>query len=173
MAAALGLLVLGLTLVYSAIKGLTIAEVFQGATGDPLNPKGGVAKKFSGSPSTGNEPEPDATGSSGGPFGSGSLSGNGQFKGPNAEKLEALRKIAVSKYNLRVSQICRPANATYGAANSLHKSCRAMDLTGSVADKVAFARYAKSLSWVDEVFCDQAGMVAPGFAHGDHVHVGA
>lgn len=170
MAAAIGLLVLGLTLVYSAIKGLSIADVFKGETGNPLNPKGGTPAASS---TTGSTTVTPSTAGLGGPFGNGSLTSSGSFKGPNAVKLEALRKVAVSRYKLKVSQICRPANATYGAANSLHKACRAMDLTGSTADKVAFARFAKSQSWVAEVFCDQAGMVAPGFDHSDHVHVGA
>lgn len=168
MTAAVGLLVLGLTLVYSAIKGLSFVEVFEGKTGAVLNPKGGK----------GGTPPNDTTDTSspfplGTPFGEGPLGGSGQFKGPNAARLEALRKTLVTKFHLQVTEICRPANATYGAPESLHKSCRAMDLKGSVSDKVAAARFCKSLPWVDEVFCDQAGMIAPGYDHSDHLHVGA
>jgi hypothetical protein len=168
MPVAVGLLVLGLTLVYSAVKGISITDVFQGETGNPLNPKGGtigaLAKSITGT--TDNSLIQLAAGPADLTTG-----GVGQFKGPNAAKLEALRKVATSRYHLHVTQICRPQNATYGAPNSLHKQCRAFDSTGSVSDRIAFARYAKSQG-ADEVFCDQAGMVAPGYDHSDHVHVG-
>jgi hypothetical protein len=168
MPVAVGLLVLGLTLVYSAVKGLSITEVFQGQTGNPLNPKGGTISDLAGISESNS-----LTDLASGPTDAGLTGATGSFKGPNAARLESLRKIATSKYNLHISQICRPQNATYGAPNSLHKSCRAFDATGSVTNRVAFARYAKSLPWVAEVFCDQAGMVAPGYDHSDHTHVGA
>lgn len=170
MTAAVGLLVLGLTLVYSAVKGLSFVEVFEGKTGVPLNPKGGRGGTLPQSDISDDSASPFPLGQ---PFTEGSLSGPGQFKGPNAERLEALRKTLTTKFHLHVSQICRPANASYGAPNSLHKSCRAMDLTGSVSDRVAAARFCKGLPWVQEVFCDQAGLIAPGYDHSDHLHVGA
>jgi hypothetical protein len=143
-------------------------EVFAGQTGEVLNPKGG--KGGSQPAGTGDVPSPFPLGA---PFGEGPLSGAGDFQGPNAARLEALRKTLITKFHLRVTQICRPASATYGAPNSKHKSCRAMDLSGSVSDRVAAARFCKGLGWVEEVFCDQAGMVAPGYDHSDHLHVGA
>lgn len=166
----------GGVIAYSALKGISIADVLRGAIGDPLNPAGGksaVTSPVSGV-STGDVSADSLTGGATGALG-GSSGPTGQFKGPHAADLEALRKVLISKFHLRVTQICRPANATYGAANSLHKSCRAMDLGGSVSDRVAAARYAKNLAWVDEVFCDQAGMPAANFpgGHTDHLHVGA
>lgn len=168
MPVAVGLLVLGLTLVYSAVKGLSITEVFKGETGNPLNPKGGTIAALT---AGGSPPTPDIAAVAGAPTSLTPASGAGQFKGPNATKLEALRVVAVSKFHLTITQICRPQNANYGAPNSLHKQCRAFDSSGSVANKIAFARYAKAQG-AAEVFCDQAGMVAPGYDHSDHVHVG-
>jgi hypothetical protein len=167
MAVAVGLLVTGLTLVYSAVKGLSMVEIFRGETGNPLNPKGGTIGDLPTRPVTSADSNivDIAKGKSNLNIGS--------FKGPQAANLYALSRVAVNKYHLRITQICRPQNATYGAPNSLHKQCRAFDSTGSIADRVAFARYAKSLSWVQEVFCDQAGMMAPGYDHSDHVHVGS
>lgn len=171
MPVAVGLLVLGLTLVYASVKGFTLQQVFQGETGNPLNPKGGTIgdiAKGATTPLTG-----DLAGVASGPASLSTSGVTGSFKGPHAAELEALRKVATSHYHLVITQICRPQNATYGAPNSLHKQCRAFDATGTVANRIAFARYAKSLSWVAEVFCDQAGMMAPGYDHSDHVHVGA
>lgn len=168
MTAAVGLLVLGLTLIYSAIKGLSFTDIYAGQTGTVLNPKGGRGGSSSSTTTDTSSPFP-----LGAPFGIGQITGAGQFKGPHANELEALRKTLISKFHLRVTQICRPTNATYGAPHSLHKECRAMDLTGTVSDRVAAARFCKGLPWVQEVFCDQAGMTAPGYDHSDHVHIGA
>lgn len=170
MTAAVGLLILGLTLIYSSIKGLSFTEIYAGQTGTTLNPRGGRGGSSPADTSSDTSSSPFQLGA---PFGIGQITGAGQFKGPHANELEALRKTLISKFHLRVSQICRPVNATYGAPHSLHKECRAMDLTGSVSDRVAAARFCKTLPWVDEVFCDQAGMVAPGYDHSDHLHVGA
>lgn len=170
MTVAVGLVMLGLTLIYAAVKGLSFTEIYAGQTGTALNPKGGKGGSSSADGAVDISSSPFQLGA---PFGIGQITGAGQFKGPHANELEALRKTLISKFHLRVSQICRPANATYGAPNSLHKQCRAMDLTGSVADRVAAARFCKNLPWVSEVFCDQAGMVAPGYDHSDHLHVGA
>ena len=168
MPVAVGLLTLGFILIVSAVKGVSIVQVFRGELGDPLDPKGGKAD-IGGAATALTAPSDNQ-----GTLSNLKVTGaSGSFKGPNAARLEALRKVAVSKYDLKVTQICRPANATYGSPTSLHKQCRAMDLSGKVSDMVAFARYAKTLDWVDEVYCDQAGMVAPGYDHSDHVHVGA
>ncbi len=37
-------------------------------------------------------------------------------------------RLAAQELGLRVTQVCRPQNANYGAKNSLHKRCLAMDL---------------------------------------------
>jgi hypothetical protein len=163
MAAAVALILAGFTLIYSALTGESLSDILSGKSLPRLNPAGG--KGGGGDPGAGSQPR--------GPGGQGAPDPQHEFKGPNAGNLRALAELAGSQYHLKISQICRPQNATYGAKDSLHKQCRAFDSVGSVADRVAFARYAKSLPWVDEVFCDQAGMVAPGFDHSDHVHVGA
>lgn len=163
MSVAILLITLGGWLIYSSLKGQSLVESLTGKGGDLLNPKGGKLLDMGGGEFS-SPPISADTGGGTNKYG---------FKGPNAANLASITNTAISKYNLKVSQVCRPQNANYGAANSLHKQCRAVDLTGAVGDKVAFARYAKSLSWVDEVFCDQAGMSVPGYEHLSHVHVGA
>lgn len=163
MPAAVALILAGFTLIYSALTGKSLAEILSGESLPRLNPAGG--RGGGEVTAAGSQPR--------GPGGQGAPDPQREFKGPHAGQLRDLTQVAETKYHLRVSQICRPANATYGATDSLHKQCRAVDLVGTVADRVAFARYAKTLSWVDEVFCDQAGMYAKGFDHSDHVHVGA
>lgn len=159
MTAAIAIIIVGFTMVYTALTGQSFAEALSGK-GRKLDPKGGTGGSDSGGP----VPGPDVTGGT---------DPKGQFKGPNAHLLRALADSAVKDYHLSISQICRPADATYGAPHSLHKECRAFDATGSVPDRVAFARYAKGVAGVAEVFCDQAGMSAPGYEHTTHVHVGA
>lgn len=161
MSAVILLLTIGGWLIYSSLKGQSLTEALTGEGGDNLNPKGHVSSELDITDSPLNDPLGGLTGKT------------GQFKGPHAALLFKLSQIAESKYHLKISQICRPASASYGSPTSLHKSCRAFDSVGAVADKVAFARYAKTVPGVAEVFCDQAGMVAPGYDHSDHVHVGA
>jgi hypothetical protein len=165
MPAAVALILSGFTLIYSALTGKALSEILSGDALPRLNPAGGKGGGGSADPDAGSQPR--------GPGGEGAPDPQHEFKGPHAAQLRALADTATHQYHLRISQICRPQNANYGAPNSLHKSCRAFDSVGTVADRVAFARYAKSLPWVDEVFCDQAGFVAPGYDHSDHVHVGA
>lgn len=167
MATAILLITAGIVYAGSALKGVGITEFLSGAT-RPLSPKGGRGG------STPAPPDPATTpGLSNNP----PVTEGGQFRGPNAVWLNTMRRVAEERFHLRVTQICRPQNATYGAPNSLHKSCRAGDYDGSVANRVAFARYAKAdaqRQGIDaEVFCDQAGMVAPGYEHTTHTHVGA
>lgn len=160
---ALVLITLGSMFVYSAVTDVSLVDMFTGATAgikrfSPSNaiPETAVGEPPAGAPSN--------------------LPGLGgvRFKGPYAAQLEALAQKAVTDYDLTIVQICRPIDAGYGAPNSLHKQCRAFDAIGKTADKVAFARYVKaSEPWVDEVFCDQAGMIAPGYEHTTHMHVGA
>lgn len=164
MPAAVALIIAGFTLVYSALTGKSLAEIVSGDALPHLNPAGGKGGGGS-DPGAGSQPT--------GPGGQGAPDPKHEFKGPHAAQLRALAELAGTHYHLRISQICRPQNATYGAPDSLHKQCRAFDSVGTVADRVAFARYAKGLPWVSQVFCDQAGMVAPGYDHSDHVHVGA
>lgn len=165
MAVALALIVVGFTFVYSALKGLSLTEVLSGATGDKLNPKGGV---WRGGDFGGNNAGEGATVTQGN-------DPKGKFKGPNAGLLRFLADNATQNFNLTITQICRPANASYGAPNSLHKECRAFDASGRTSDKVAYAKWARPIiaKVGGEVFCDQAGMVAPGYDHSDHVHTGA
>jgi hypothetical protein len=170
MPAAVALILAGFTLIYSALTGESLSDILSGKTLPRLNPAGG--KGGSGGGQDGSV-DPGAGSQPTGPGGQGAPDPQHEFKGPNAAKLRDLAVIAQQQFDLRISQICRPKNATYGAANSLHKQCRAFDSVGTVADRVAFARFAKGLPWVSQVFCDQAGMVAPGFDHSDHVHVGA
>jgi hypothetical protein len=47
---------------------------------------------------------------------------NGQFSAPRSFRE------AASKLGLRVTEVCRSANAPYGARNSPHKRCQAMDI---------------------------------------------
>lgn len=156
------LITAGVTLVYSAIRNVSLIDLLAGREGTPIG-----------------DQKPPAFTDAGGAPGSGATvaSGNdpkGQFKGPNAAVLRALADAATEQFNLRISQVCRPQNASYGAPNSLHKSCRAFDSVGKLSDRIAFARYAAGFKGrgISEVFCDQAGMVAPGYDHSDHVHVG-
>lgn len=171
-------LVAGGVIALSALKGISIADALKGALGGKLNPAGSKSPVTSSATGVGagdvSADDNIITGAiTGGALGA--LGGTGQFKGPNAAKLEALRKVLENRFHLKIIQICRPQNATYGAADSLHKSCRAMDASGKVADMIAAARYCKTLPWVSEVFCDQAGMPAANFpgGHTDHMHVGA
>lgn len=169
MTVAIALLVIGYALVYSALKGLSLTEVFSGEKGDVLDPKGGNTRTF-------------ADGIGGGDFPIGGAAGNtdpgssvdpkGQFKGPNAATLRYVATAARDRFHLTIGQVCRPKNATYGAPNSLHKECRAMDVLGSVSNRIAFARWAKQTFPAAEVFCDQAGMIAPGYEHTSHAHFG-
>lgn len=178
MGAAIGLLTIGGILIAASLKGLSLPELLAGATGNILDPKGGSTTAATDAAAAGNATPTDPT-PTGSPTGSTPLPGGdtGGYKGPRAAWLKAMETIAVKQFHLTPGQLCRPANATYGAPNSLHKSCRARDYGGSVANRVAFARFAKARAQTDgvdaEVFCDQAGMVAPGYDHSDHVHLGA
>lgn len=156
----------GLALAASSVQGIGLVDFLSG-NWTKLDPSGGRG----GSGGTGTADIPAGAGAT-------PAQGNdpkGEFKGPNAALLRFITNNAKQNFNLSVSQICRPQNATYGSPTSLHKECRAVDLTGAVDDKVAFARWVKPI--IDkvggEVFCDQANMIAPGYQHADHVHVGA
>jgi hypothetical protein len=167
MAAAIALIVAGFTLVYSALKGLSLTDVLSGATGSVLDPAGGkgATGKVNVNPPDAGEGSTPASG--GDP--------KGKFKGPHAGTLRMLADNATQNFNLTITQICRPASANYGSPTSLHKECRAFDAIGTTANKVAFARWAKPIldKIGGEVFCDQAGMIAPGYEHRSHVHAGA
>lgn len=158
MPVAIAILLAGFTLVYSALKGLSLSEMMSGETGSDIDAKGGNKVTVPLSPL-------GPTETKGGP--------TGVFKGPNAALLQRLSKAAVNDFNLRITDTCRPKNAGYGSPTSLHKQCRALDAAGKPADMMAFAKYAKGTPGVSEVFYDPAGYVAPGYPHGDHVHVGA
>lgn len=178
MAIAIVFIAVGGVLVASALSGQSIADVFANFTGVPegrsfdLPASGaGTGGDFPADPAAaGNVPNVDTNLST--------ITHHG-LKGPNAAKLEALANVAEQRFHLSVGSVCRSAahNAAVGGSDtSFHLQCRAFDSTGTVANRVAFARYAQAaLSGVSgaEVFCDQAGMVAPGFDHSDHVHVGA
>lgn len=158
----------GAWLVYSSLKGQGLADVFKGG-GESLNPEGG-------SRSTGSTGSTDSAGdviAGEPPIGGFPASGpTGDFKGPNAAILEQLRKDAVSKFKLRITQTCRPKNATYGAPNSRHKVCSAFDASGAPADMKAYAIYAHKVvpKYGGRVYYDPLGWVAPGYNHTDHVH---
>jgi Peptidase M15 len=176
MPVAIVLVAIGGVMVASALTGQSIADTFRNFTGG-LNPAGGRGGN------TGNASDvstsPDTLGGAIPGLGAtptGKLAG---YKGPNATVLEQLHSVATGKFHLRLTNLCRSAahNAAVGGSKtSFHLQCRAGDYVGTVADRVAFARYAKPI--LDripggEVFCDQAGMVAPGFDHSDHTHIGA
>lgn len=173
MTAALALLIGGFTLAYSALKGQSLTEIFAGVTGDALDPKGGRGGTISG-------PGTNATGPNGPVTGAGDASTSGNlkkfngesFKGPRAAYLTDITNIAISKYKLQVTDLCRPSNAGYGSSTSFHHSCRAVDLSGSPANMRAFALYVQKRGGYDELFYDPIGLIAPGFNHTDHVHVG-
>lgn len=176
------LIAAGGVMIYSALKGISIADAFNGVTGAALDPSGGnltpAAPVAPADPATPDDPAaPGPTTTEPDP-GSGTITRHG-LKGPNAAKLEALANVAERDFSLTVGSVCRSAahNAAVGGSKtSFHLQCRAFDSTGSVTKRVAFARFAKAqLAGVSgaEVFCDQAGMIAPGFDHSDHVHVGA
>lgn len=181
MAIAIVFIAVGGVMIASALTGQSISDVFSQFTGG-LNPAGGrgggpfapvggdvPADALPLDPTTG-APAPPITLKPGARAG---------YKGPNAAKLEALHLVATQRFHLHITNLCRSAahnKAVGGSATSFHLQCRAGDYVGSVTDRVAFARYAKTaLSGVAgaEVFCDQAGMVAPGFDHSDHTHIGA
>jgi hypothetical protein len=162
-AAAFAVITLGSLFVYSALKGIGITDIFAGSTGKKLDPAGGVVTEGADSPPRISDAFP----------GTGGTDPKGQFKGPHAGLLRQLADDATGRFHLRITQICRPKSATYGSATSLHKECRAFDASGKPADMLAYARYAVTVSGVDEVFYDPAGLSAPGFAHTDHVHTGA
>lgn len=159
MPAALFLIVAGFTLIYSALKGLSLPEIFAGNFGDKLDAKGGGVTT---APPTGIAAMDAASGAD----------PEGRFKGPNAKTLSYIDSVLIDRFNLTRGQVCRPKDATYGAPKSLHKECRAGDYLGSVANRVAAARWAKENFPAAEVFCDQAGMVAPGYEHTSHLHIG-
>lgn len=158
----------GFTLVYSALKGVSLTEMFAGVVGDPLNPKG-IGRSGGGGGGTATA---DPTAGDGGATPTGDT---GSFKGAHAADLRAIEKVAHERFHLSTSNICRSAahNAAVGGSpTSDHLKCAAMDETGSVANRVAFARWAKAHYPQAQVFCDQAGMFAPGYDHSDHTHVG-
>lgn len=158
----------GFTLVYSALKGIGLTEIFAGVTGDALNPKG-VSRSAGGG---GGADTADAGTATGGATATGDV---GSFKGAHAADLRAIEKVAHSNFHLTTTNTCRtPAeNARVGGSpTSDHVKCAAMDEAGSVQNRVAFARWAKKNYPQAQVFCDQAGMFAPGYDHSDHTHVG-
>lgn len=164
MAAAIAILTLGIILVYSALKGIGITDILAGATGKTLDPQGGRGGSFPGVVSGGVDAVADAV-----------TGEKGEYKGPNAATLMALEREAVTNYDLKITDRCRPQNAAYGAKNSRHKQCRAFDASGSAEDMRAFAIRAKEVvsKLGGRVYYDPLGWVAPGFSHGDHVHVDA
>jgi Peptidase M15 len=176
------LIAIGGLMVASALSDQSIADVFANFTGVPTDKRGGDVEKGSG-PFSGVGGEPPAGTlplDPNNPLPPATLGGKGAgYKGPNAAILESLHKVATGRFHLSLTNLCRSAahNAAVGGSRtSFHLQCRAGDYDGTVANRVAFARYAKSaLSGVPggEVFCDQAGMVAPGFDHSTHVHIGA
>lgn len=179
MAFAILFIAAGGVMVASALTGQSIADTFRNFTGG-LNPAGGRGGTFD---SVGGDVPADALPldpTAGAPDTPVTIGGKrAGYKGPNAAKLEALHAVATQRYHLSLTNLCRsPARnaAVGGSPTSFHLQCRAGDYVGSVNNRVAFARYAKTgLAGVPgaEVFCDQAGMVAPGFDHSDHTHVGA
>lgn len=170
MFAAVALITLGMVLIWSAVKGLGITDLFTGAAGDPLDPKGGGQ---AGSTVPGADPEhPPLTSPSDIPY-----------TGNNAILLWNLEQTGRERFHLTVSSRCRTTAENQGAGGAERSNhlcvdvdgkcrCRACDMTGTVANRVAFARYAKAQG-CPEVFCDQAGMSDPNFDHSDHVHIGS
>ncbi len=175
MAVAIILIAVGGVMVASALTGQSIADTFRDFTGG-LNPAGGrgggpFAAVGGDVPDTAAPLDPNTP-----------LSGkHAGYKGPHADVLEQLHQAATGHFGLHLTNLCRSLQANTeagGSPTSFHLSCRAGDYDGGspVASRVAFAKYAKGvLSGIPgaEVFCDQAGMVAPGFDHSDHVHIGA
>jgi hypothetical protein len=157
---AIATILVGYALTYQALTGESLVSLFSSQV-RKLNPAGG--RGGGGSSVTPSAPDDDTP----------DYGQTGQFRGPHAALLYQMSQVAQHTFHLRISQICRPKDATYGAPDSLHKQCRAFDATGNVTDRVAFARYVRGIPGIDEVFCDQAGMIAPGYDHSDHVHVGA
>lgn len=157
-AVSLTFIAVGSVLMYSAFKGVGIVEAFSGKPLPKVTPVPGPDTQ------TRSRDAGTTTGTTG-------TSHSDEFKGTHADQLARLAWVAENTFHLTITQINRPMDATYGAPNSNHKYGRAFDATGTVADRIGFARFAKSAG-ADEVFCDQAGMVAPGYDHSDHVHVG-
>src|SRR4051812_43844969 len=100
---ALATILVGYALVYQALTGESLVSLFS-SQGNKLDPAGGYGEGGgSGTPNAPIAGPDDPRGPT------------GQFKGPHAALLERLRKTAVERFHLRITQICRPANATYGA----------------------------------------------------------
>lgn len=138
MAAAIGLITLGIMFVYSALKGVGVTDILAGNTGEPLNPKGGSGWSGGG---TG-----DITDGMGGLTDSPSVVGGDWlapaggahgFKGPKAGTLDKLAGIAAKNFNLTITATTNGGHTT----NSYHYRGRAFDAAGGASDMEAFARF--------------------------------
>jgi len=178
MASGILFLTLGGIMVYSALKGLSIADVFAGVVGNPLDPRGSHGN--TGDTTNGSDVLPPSSLHNI----PGTALGKYAFKGPHAILLANLSGLAETHYHLRVT-------ATTGGnhvPNSYHYQGRAFDVAGPESDMRAFARmiYNQHRSQTLELIHNPGPAIKNGVSvdgptvyaavwagHRDHVHVAA
>lgn len=130
MPAAILFITLGGIMVLSALRGISIADVLRGVTGNPLDPKGGnrMVKANTAAYASTDEVYTGGGGSLG-------------FKGPNAALLAHLAAAASGQFKLTITSVCRGKCSPN--CGSMHEECRAFDAASeSEADMKAYARWA-------------------------------
>lgn len=173
MPAAILFITLGGIMVLSALRGISIADVLRGVTGDPLDPKGGNKMVKANTDTYATEGTSNSPTSGVGKY--------DEFKGPNAALLATLAAAASGQFHLTITSICRPRCSPN--CGSMHEACRAFDAAGAPADMKAYAKYAAE-NYGDslaELFHAPAGITIKNgrnmypmvFDKPDHVHTGA
>lgn len=132
---ALALITVGGLLIYSAIHGVGILDVFAGKTGDVINPHGADTSD----PAFGGG---DFATVPAGDLGMGGTwtappGGSHTFKGPNSALLDTAAGVAQNDYHLTITATDNGGHVF----NSWHYKGRAFDASGKESDMAAFAKY--------------------------------
>lgn len=148
MGAAIFTLTMGAILVYSALKGEGLVDVFKGVTGNPLDPSGGhlssdQTQVLGGDPTTSGQGILNTVPGSGASAGEGhGVSGSAThvYSGPNAALLDQLEYAAVHQFGLTITSRNRSAQLIGHA--DYHNANRAFDASGLPTRMAAYARWA-------------------------------
>jgi hypothetical protein len=149
MPVALFLIIAGFTILYSGLKGLSLVDVFNGATGDKLNPKGGNTRDGKTAPTTQGSQyageqvrevfyDPEGSWDEG-KF-SGPIGGHSDHIHVGASSIamrKYLQRIAEEQFNLTITSTTGGTHVT----GSLHYLGLAFDASGTAANMAAFYRY--------------------------------
>lgn len=170
MPAAILIITIGVTLAYSAFKGIGVTDVLAGALGDTLDPHGPATPDITAPTAVS---APDTTTDPG----SSVDTSRYHFKGPNASLLASLATAAVSNFNLTITST---SGGTH-VPTSYHYKARAFDAAGKPADMAAYYQWAHDTygHTLAELFYDPKGGLKNGAeigaigGHSDHVHTAA